>query len=396
MKKVLFLCSSYRAGGAERAFVSLLNTLPLDKIEAHVMVIEEEGLFMNQVPTNIVIKHAPKEMVVANARFKSSYFWKHVTIPTLLKKIVSIIKGKLPKYRKSLGSQQYFWNEIKKTVPTNSEEYDVVISFMGGFCNYYAIDKVNAKKKILWFHNDYNKVACTPSFDEPYFSVADYVATISQVCVDALVDNFPHLKDKFIVVENISPASLIVRKSKEPSDDFSIKNYDFTISSVGRLHEQKGYDMAIDAARILKEKGLSFCWYVVGEGELRPILESQIKKYELENYFKLLGIRANPYPYIANSTIFVMTSRFEGKSIALDEAKILCKPILSTIYPSVYDNIEDGINGILVEQTPADIANGIERLYKDDKLRQSLISYLETHPLSNEIAVRNQIMNLLQ
>ena len=91
-----------------------------------------------------------------------------------------------------------------------------------------------------------------------------------------------------------------------------------------------------------------------------------------------------------------MTSRFEGKSIALDEAKILCKPILSTIYPSVYDNIEDGINGILVEQTPADIANGIERLYKDDKLRQSLISYLETHPLSNEIAVRNQIMNLLQ
>ena len=396
MKKVLFLCSSYRAGGAERAFVSLLNSLPLDQIEAHVMVIEEDGLFMNQLPNDIIIKHAPNEMVIANARFSSLYFWKHVTTLTLLKKVTSVIKRKISKQGRTLGNQQFFWNEVKHTIPKNAEKYDVVISFMAGFCNYYAIDKVEAKKKILWFHNDYNKIITEPDYDNYYFSVANNVATISSVCVDALVENFPQLKNKFILVENISPASLIVSKSQEPCEEISTNNYDFTISSVGRLFEQKGYDMAIEAARILKERGINFCWNVIGEGELRPILEKRIKEYALENNFKLLGIRANPYPYIANSTIFAMTSRFEGKSIALDEAKILCKPILSTKYPSVYDNIKDGVNGILVEQTPIDIANGIERLYKEKDLRESLITFLSNNPTSNEAKVREQIMNLIE
>lgn len=396
MKKVLFLCSSYRSGGAERAFVSLLNSLPLDKIEAHVMVIEEEGLFMNQLPQNIIIEHAPVEMVIANARIKSSYFWKHVTIRTLFAKIHSILKGKIVNRKKTKGSQQYFWNEVKGSVPNNTNNYDVVISFMGGFCNYYAIDKVDAKAKYLWVHNDYNKLGCSAEFDKPYFSAATKVATISSVCVESLKENFPELGDKFIMVENVSPTSLILEKSKEPVDDMFIDQYDFTISSVGRLFEQKGYDMAIDAANIMKDRGLNFCWYVVGEGELRSTFEKKIKEYGLENNFKLLGLRANPYPYIANSTFFVMTSRFEGKSIALDEAKILCKPILSTKYPSVYDNIRDRVDGILVEQDSVAIANGIEMLYADKAICNRLISYLRNHPSSNESMVRQQIMHLIE
>lgn len=395
MKKVLFLCSSYRSGGAERAFVSLLNLLPLDKIEAHVMVIEEEGLFMNQLPQNIIIEHAPVEMVIANARIKSSYFWKHVTIRTLFSKLFSIFKGKIVSRKKTMGSQQYFWNEVKRSVPYNSSNYDVVISFMNGFCNYYAIDKVDAKVKYLWVHNDYNKLGCSADFDKPYFSTATKVATISSVCVESLKKNFPGLSDKFIMVENVSPTSFILEKSKEPVDDMFIDQYDFTISSVGRLSEQKGYDIAIDAAHIMKDRGLNFCWYVVGEGELRSTFEKKIKEYGLENNFKLLGLRANPYPYIANSTFFVMTSRFEGKSIALDEAKILCKPILSTKYPSVYDNIKDGLDGVLVEQEPIKVAEGIERLYSDLKLKRSLVSYLESHIDSNETIVKKQIMDLI-
>ncbi len=396
MKKILFLCSSYRSGGAERGFVSLLNALPLDKIEAHVMVIEEEGLFKEQLPENIVIKHAPRNLVIANARIKSSYFWKYATIPSVFKKVSSIIKGKFVIKKEKISSEQYFWREFKNIIPENEEKYDAVISFMAGICNYYAIDKVNAKKKFLWVHSDYNKMLSNAKYDEPYFTAADKVATISSICVDALAQNFPSLKDKFILVENVSPASLIIKKSKEKVDDIQPEKYDYIISSVGRLHEVKGYDMAVEAAHIMKERGLNFCWNIVGEGDMRPTLEKKIKEYGLEDNFKLLGLRANPYPYVANSTLFVMTSRYEGKSIALDEAKILCKPILSTIYPSVYDNIQNGVDGVLVEQNPADIAAGIESLCKNCELRQKMISFHTAHPASNEEKVREQIMNLIE
>lgn len=396
MRKVLFLCSSFRSGGAERGFVSLLNILPLDKIEAHVMVIEEEGLFKEQLPKNIIIKHSPRNLVIAGARIKSSYFWKYATITSLLKKITSIVKGKFVIKREKISSEQYFWREFKELIPYNEEKYDAVVSFMAGLCNYYAIDKVNAKKKFLWVHSDYNKMLSNAKYDEPYFNTANKVATISSICVDALVQNFPAQKEKFILVENVSPASLIIKKSKEKVDDILPRKYDYTISSVGRLHEVKGYDMAVEAAHIMKERGLNFCWNIVGEGEQRPILEKKIKEYGLEENFKLLGLRANPYPYMANSTIFVMTSRYEGKSIALDEAKILCKPILSTIYTSVYDNIQNGVDGVLVEQNPVDIADGIESLCKNKEFREEIISYLTTHSTSNEAKVREQIMNLIE
>ena len=396
MKKVLFLCSSYRSGGAERGFVSLLNALPLDKMEAHVMVIEEEGLFKEQLPENIIVKHAPKNLVVAGARIKSSYFWKYASISSTLKKVTSIVKGKFVIKKEKISSEQYFWREFKNIIPENEEMYDAVISFMAGICNYYAIDKVNAKKKFLWVHSDYNKMLSNAKYDELYFTAADKVATISSICVDALTQNFPALKEKFILVENVSPASLIIKKSKEKVDEIQPGKYDYIISSVGRLHEVKGYDMAVEAARIMKDRGLNFCWNIIGEGEQRPALEKKIKEYGLEDNFKLLGLRANPYPYVANSTIFVMTSRYEGKSIALDEAKILCKPIMSTIYPSVYDNIQNGVDGVLAEQNPVDIANAIESLCKNKELRQEITSYLTAHPASNETKVREQIMNLIE
>jgi glycosyltransferase involved in cell wall biosynthesis len=143
---------------------------------------------------------------------------------------------------------------------------------------------------------------------------------------------------------------------------------------------------------LLNKKGLNFCWYVIGEGELLKELKKNIIEKGLEKRFILLGTRSNPYPYIKNADIFVMTSRYEGKSIALDEAKILCKPIVSTKYPSVSDNIEDGINGILVEQNATSIAEGLYKLSTDKDLREKLSKQLSQKNTSNEETVISQIM----
>ena len=88
------------------------------------------------------------------------------------------------------------------------------------------------------------------------------------------------------------------------------------------------FDIAIKAAAILVKKGYTIKWYVLGEGEERNTLEQSIKEHNLIANFILLGIKENPYPYINNATIYVQPSRFEGKSLAIDEAKILHKPIL--------------------------------------------------------------------
>ena len=86
----------------------------------------------------------------------------------------------------------------------------------------------------------------------------------------------------------------------------------FNIVTVGRLTEQKGYDVSIKAARILKDKGIQFKWFAIGEGKDRQKLESLIRKLNLNNNFFLLGRRDNPYPYIKNCDLYVQFSRHEG------------------------------------------------------------------------------------
>ena len=90
---------------------------------------------------------------------------------------------------------------------------------MDGMTNFYVIDKIEAKKKILWVHNDYNKIKTNKDYEHPYFAKADYVATISNLCVKSLEETFPDLKDKFIAIENISSKKLI----DTMADEFYIK-----------------------------------------------------------------------------------------------------------------------------------------------------------------------------
>lgn len=169
----------------------------------------------------------------------------------------------------------------------------------------------------------------------------------------------------------------------------------FKIISIGRLSTQKGFDMAIESAKILKNKGVKFGWYVLGDGPLKHQLEEQIRSCQVSDCFKLLVIRSNPYAYIKRADVFVMSSRFEGKSIALDEAKILCRPIVVTKYPSVYDAIEDGKNGILVDINSYSIAEGIEQLYNNKELSYNLSQQLSLEDNSNDIEVVKKFTSLV-
>ena len=111
-------------------------------------------------------------------------------------------------------------------------------------------------------------------------------------------------------------------------------NSEIILVTIGHVCFNKGTDIALKSAKILKDKGYKFKWLFLG-----TIIEKEYinlaNKLGLEEYIKFMGNIENPYPYIRKATIVVHTSRFEGKSIAIDESKILCKlfcmPILYNV-----------------------------------------------------------------
>lgn len=379
-KKLLFVIMHLHMGGAERSLVNLLNEINYDQYEVDLLLIKREGDLIKQLPKQVHLLDTPYELkaVYSNSidgiRGISYFAIRGISV------LYSNVKNKIS--RCDLTAIR--WNQFYKGfIPRLEKKYDVAIAYLTGPSMYYIADKVAADKKIVFYHNDYlasNSMVNRPT-DLPYFRRMDIIATISEQCRQSLNKVFPDIKEKFIVIPNITSAKLVRIRADEFFPD-EYKNTANIICSIGRLNKQKGFDMAILAAASLKRYGISFDWYVIGEGEEWANLQKLIADNQLEDCFYLLGIRDNPYPYIKNADIVVQPSRFEGKSMVLDEAKILAKPIVATNYTTVRDQLNDN-EGLIVEMTPKGIEQGIQKMLSDEKTRRKYTDYLQQRDYGN-------------
>lgn len=171
----------------------------------------------------------------------------------------------------------------------------------------------------------------------------------------------------------------VLKRSREVLPDTHTKGK-LNLLTVGRLVPQKGYDILLEAAELIDAANLSngFVWRIIGDGPLLSDIKRSIEVKELAGKVELLGLRENPYPYIAACDVFVQTSRYEGKSVVLDEAKALCRPIVVTDYPTAKDSITNGVNGIICAMNGNGVADAVLRLSDSDSLKAHLTGTLES------------------
>lgn len=356
-KNILFVMSSLRNGGAERSLVNLLKLFDYDRYSVDLILFQPEGMFLSQLPSQVKVIDSCVELHTLFESQKARLFnWKHPYLSIL--HIVSTIVSR-KRTPSSSEARQYRWvHYYKKNIPALSCHYDVALAYIQGEQTYYLVDKVNADKKIAWVHTDYSKIEQNSQIDRMYFSQIDKIVSVSDLCVDILKKEFTELQDKFVMLPNLTSSQII----RDLAQGAMPKEYDekaLRIVSVGRLVYLKGFDLALEAAAILKKRGIGFKWYILGIGKLQEQLERQRNELGLNDCFYFLGAKENPYLYMKNADIVVQSSRFEGKSVVLDEAKILGCPIVVTNYPTVHDQITSD-EGVITEMTPEGIANGVE------------------------------------
>ena len=142
--------------------------------------------------------------------------------------------------------------------------------------------------------------------------------------------------------------------------------------TVGRLTRQKAYDIAIDAMKILKDRGYRARWYVLGEGDQRRALEKKIHALGLDEDFLLPGAADNPFPYYRQTDLYVHATRFEGKSIAIQEAQTLGCAVIASDCNGNREQIRNGQDGILCGLSPQAIADSIGSLLEDEEKRKRI------------------------
>ena len=387
-KKILFVINSLNCGGAEKALISLLETMDYSKFDVDLLLFKQEVIFMSKIPVQVNLLPEPENYKYFDMSIKKAIIdlIKKGKFDIALARILSLYVFKTEKSMSVV--EQKVWRYLAKGFDNLPIEYDAAIGYLEKNPVYFCVDKVKAKKKIGWIHNDYEKLGMDKNIDNKYFKKLDYIFTVSEECLNILKRVFPEYDEKFKLMHNIVSAKTIKKLALEEVTDICFSNENINIVSVGRLNYQKGFEMAIEACSILIEKGYQVKWNIVGDGEERDNIEKLIEKFNVKDNFTLLGIRENPYPYVAQSDIYVQPSRFEGKSIAIDEAKILTKPIVLTNFSTAKDQIENEYNGLICDMNAKALAEDIERIIVNNNLKETLSKNLLKNNLGNEYEIK--------
>lgn len=384
-KNLLFVLNKLVCGGAEKSLISLLETIDYSKYNVDLFLFSHEGLFMNKIPKEVTVLPAPSKYKYFDMPLKNSI--KELVNQGDIKAAISrCYLGYLTKTEK-LGAvvEQRFWKQLSKSIVKIEKDYDAAIGFQEKNPIYFCVDHVKASKKIGWIHTDYNKLGINAKHELSYFSKLDHVVTVSEELVTILQSNFPDVKGKFKYIHNIVSPKVIRKMALEPID---MESNNINLISVGRLAKEKGLEITLDAVGILVKRGYNLRWFLIGEGNMKKELEQSIHEKQLGERVVFLGQKENPYPYIQKAHIYIQTSRYEGRSISIDEAKILAKPILITNFDTADNHITDKQNGIISKMDAHSVANDLELLINDSVLRRSLESNLEGEELGTEGEIR--------
>ena len=257
--------------------------------------------------------------------------------------------------------EKLLWKILSDGGQMVRKEYDLAVAYLEGGAAYYVASHVKAKKKAAFIHINYDEAGYNREIDDECYLNFDQIFAVSRSVKEKFLQVYPECIQKTTVFYNLIDVERILYKSTE-TGGFSDGYDGFRILTVGRLVPQKALDIAIDTMKILKETGKAFRWYVLGDGEMRKHLEEKIHSYGLFEDFILLGVVDNPYPFYKQCDLYVHTARYEGKSIAVEEAQVLGCAIVAADYIGVEEQIENGVDGIVCKLDAEGLAREIQYL----------------------------------
>jgi len=343
----MFLIESMVVGGAEKVLCTLVNHLDPQKYDVTVIAVYKHSVYdgYNHQFENLFAPHVKFKYLCDNSsEFKYQNF----------NRALHWIPGKVM-HAALIG-----------------RSYDIEVAFYEGLPTHIIAASSNSKsKKIAWLHIDTNHLAKHLSDKEKRRNVKNYtkyeiIVAVSQAVADSFTNLFG-LEKHPLVRYNPIDRNEIISKANESITDV-LPSEKFKLVSVGRLVDQKNYDRLLRVYHRLLCEGHDCELWIIGDGEMRDILEEYVTKNGLQQNVRLLGFKNNPYKYMNMCDLFVCSSRAEGFSTVATEATILGLPIVTTDCAGMKELLGDNTYGIITPNNEEALYHGIKRILTDKAL----------------------------
>ena len=342
-KKIIILHQNMVFGGVEKVTLNILKNIDQTKFDIRLILVEKYGELEGDIPENIIIKYLLNRSISKNKN-------KVLKIISYIKELIIIRK------------------KMKKLI--NKEDILLVMNIRNFRLNFSL--KKYRNKKIGWFHStiDSDTNNFLTKLNYKLFTQYNIIYNVSKEGKKIFDKKLPDLK----LISKVLYNSFDIKRIKILSEEKLTKSENY-ILTVGRLvNNHKGFDKLIEVMRMLKNEGIEKKLIIIGEGSDRNILEKKIQEYSLENNVYLKGFDLNPYKWIKNAEIFILSSNYEGLPTVLIEALICQTPIVSTnCNCGPAEILKDGEYGVLTEVgNILQLKEGIKTLILDENLRVKL------------------------
>ncbi len=374
-KNVLIVAQHLTIGGVQKSLISISRIMDYDKYDV--------TLYLRKNRLDL-LPYIDKRMNVLVNDDSSHYYRRPCAVLLQLLELICKLLGfkeKEKKYRQKLISKisEYAMkNEHKKYF--KDKHYDIAVAYLPGYITLFVDKYIDADKKYAFSHSstdDFREIMLKslPNYDK--------MVSIHQEQKADLLNWYPFLHDKTEIVEHITDRQTIIEQSKEFNVDKPSNKA--VLCSCGRFAYIKGFDIAVEAARVLKQSGEAFVWYIIGDGPEKSKIEELIKNYSLEENVILTGMLKNPYPYMAASDVYIQPSREESLGLTMLEAHRLATPVISTETMGGLKLINPQVNGLLCKIDAVDMAEKIKELINDKQRYDLFVQALLNTDFSNDL-----------
>ncbi|MGN1368053.1 MAG: glycosyltransferase [Aristaeellaceae bacterium] len=377
-KRVLVLFVHNHIGGAMTALVNFVNALDPDRYEVDLLFYEIIGA---------VEGIDPKVHILPQGR-AGSYLGAKLRSPAYCVSFLRSLYFKKVKRNKLLRDQLLSRQGCRFSRPLD-KHYDIAVSFELCWPFYYMNRRVDADRKLVWHHNDYHSIGFRFKWDQADFDRVDAQVFVSQRCMEKFEELHPQYRGKCFFMPNIMAKAPIVARAEaeKVSLPFAPVRPGITFVTVARMEfVTKGLDRMIPILCRLRQDGLldRIRWLVIGGGRDAEAFDQLIQKNGLEQVVYPIGMKENPLPYLKLADAFLLPSRNEGKPIVVTEAQILGLVPVVTHYTSATEQIEDGVDGRIFENTDEGLYQGLKELLLHPEALEPLRSNLRQHSYTNE------------
>lgn len=357
MKELLIVNNNMKVGGVQKSLCNLLWSLDPTEYHVTLLLFSKTGAYLDELPDTV-------DVMEETGPFR------------LFGKSQTEYKGMDAVKRTCLALICRFFGRdtavrlMRKRQPT-VRGYDCAVSFLNngpkdllyGGTQDFVLYCTEADRKVLFLHSDYDRSGSHYPQNDRAVAQFDTIAACSEGCRRAFVAALPDLADRCVAVRNCHRYDEIRRLAD--ADTVVYDRDAIHAVTVARMTPRKGVDRAIRALAVARKAGHPIVLHVVGDGPKRGSLQQLAEELAVTDAVIFHGELSNPYPYIKQADLMLLTSYHEAAPMVIEEARCLGVPILSTEIISTKEMVTEAQAGWVCDNDQAAIDETLCRVLAD-------------------------------